>query len=168
MNIALFAHSLFCTNQHIPHIPAHIQANPVFMKMTLRFFFKSKKPSRFSPVENIARSSMDESATYSLSVSSSLASCKSGPEASDEDVFYESNGKEDGIPKAFLSEPAVERCIKPVDDAVAAKLEAIIAEIPQKKVRATRQPTLVSLSVAQARSDIKYRLEGFEMADGKN
>ncbi|GJE97101.1 hypothetical protein PsYK624_133120 [Phanerochaete sordida] len=47
---------------------------------------------------------------------------------------------------------------------IAAKLEAIAAEVPRKPV-AARVPTLISLADAQARSDIKYRPEGFEMVE---
>ena len=48
--------------------------------------------------------------------------------------------------------------------AVAAKLEAIVAELPKRAPIALRQ-TLIPLAVAQARDDIKYRAEGFEMKE---
>lgn len=55
--------------------------------------------------------------------------------------------------------------VKPQVTAVAAKLEAIVAEVPQK-VKVVQHPTLIPLAVAQARADIKYRAEGFEMKEG--
>lgn len=54
---------------------------------------------------------------------------------------------------------------KPQNAVVVAKLEALIADVPRKQVKVVRQPTLVPLHVAQARADIKYRPEAFEVAE---
>jgi hypothetical protein len=72
--------------------------------------------------------------------------------------------QEDDSPLVF-PEPATlaEASVKPLD--AAAKLEAIAAQVSKKRARTARQPTLVPLDVAQARADIKYRAEGFELRE---